>query len=369
MAYDSAREKKDARDQRARRHRAGPLLPAVRRRHRAALRGRLAEQAVSQDRAPPVRGAVRRLRHGLHGHRAHALQPQPVGRAHRLRRRARVRSRASRRRTDTGLVQDELRGDGTVGPVPPVARAHRDRQRQAAHRGARPLRDHARGRDAASCRASSTTTSTTSAARCSSRSRCRAAIRTSTRCSSWWTTKCATAARTRPRPACASPTKLDGDKLELGASAVYEGAQAGDTRIVGTDLTWRVPPQTTRARRSGAVAVGRSAASGFLDRLAGRGQARFRAPRSARLGARNRNRLRRGPAAHRRHGHAHAPASTRAIASTTAWASKAKCSTSKCSPAMPRACWPAPKCRMQQDMATASASALRHVADEDAERR
>jgi len=39
-------------------------------------------------------------------------------------------------------------------------------------------------------------------------------------------------------------TKLDGDKLEIGASAVQEGAQAGDTRIVGTDLTWRVSPQT-----------------------------------------------------------------------------------------------------------------------------
>ena len=38
-------------------------------------------------------------------------------------------------------------------------------------------------------------------------------------------------------------------------------------------------------RRSRAVAVGRSAASGVLDRLAGRGQARFRASRSARLGA------------------------------------------------------------------------------------
>jgi hypothetical protein len=39
-------------------------------------------------------------------------------------------------------------------------------------------------------------------------------------------------------------TKLDGDKIELGASAVYEGAQAGDTHIVGSDLTWRVSDET-----------------------------------------------------------------------------------------------------------------------------
>src|SRR6185295_2925005 len=34
--------------------------------------------------------------------------------------------------------------------------------------------------------------------------------------------------------------KFDGDKLEIGASAVYEGAQAGDTQIIGSDLTWQV---------------------------------------------------------------------------------------------------------------------------------
>jgi hypothetical protein len=39
-------------------------------------------------------------------------------------------------------------------------------------------------------------------------------------------------------------TKLAADKLEIGASAVFQGAQAGDTRIVGSDLTWRVTPQT-----------------------------------------------------------------------------------------------------------------------------
>ena len=97
MAYDSAREKQDARDTLQGHDRARPLLSAVRRRHRAALRSRLAEQAVSQDRAPPVRRAVRRLRHRLHGDRAHALQPQPVGRAQRLRRRARLGLRVSRR--------------------------------------------------------------------------------------------------------------------------------------------------------------------------------------------------------------------------------------------------------------------------------
>jgi hypothetical protein len=39
-------------------------------------------------------------------------------------------------------------------------------------------------------------------------------------------------------------TKLAGDKLEIGASGVFQGAQQGDTRIVGSDLTWRMTPQT-----------------------------------------------------------------------------------------------------------------------------
>jgi uncharacterized repeat protein (TIGR01451 family) len=34
--------------------------------------------------------------------------------------------------------------------------------------------------------------------------------------------------------------KFADDRLEIGASAVYEGAQAGDTAIAGTDLTWRI---------------------------------------------------------------------------------------------------------------------------------
>jgi hypothetical protein len=38
--------------------------------------------------------------------------------------------------------------------------------------------------------------------------------------------------------------KLAGDKVEIGASAIHEGAQAGDTRIVGSDLTWRVSDAT-----------------------------------------------------------------------------------------------------------------------------
>jgi len=38
--------------------------------------------------------------------------------------------------------------------------------------------------------------------------------------------------------------KFDGDKLEIGASAVYEGAQAGDTHIIGTDLTWQASAGT-----------------------------------------------------------------------------------------------------------------------------
>jgi uncharacterized repeat protein (TIGR01451 family) len=39
-------------------------------------------------------------------------------------------------------------------------------------------------------------------------------------------------------------TRLAADKIELGASAVHEGAQAGDTRVVGGDLTWRVSDAT-----------------------------------------------------------------------------------------------------------------------------
>jgi uncharacterized repeat protein (TIGR01451 family) len=39
-------------------------------------------------------------------------------------------------------------------------------------------------------------------------------------------------------------TKLAGDKLEIGASAVFQGAQAGDTHIVGSDLTWRLSDET-----------------------------------------------------------------------------------------------------------------------------
>ena len=39
-------------------------------------------------------------------------------------------------------------------------------------------------------------------------------------------------------------TKLAADKLEIGASAVFQGAQAGDTHIVGSDLSWRVTPET-----------------------------------------------------------------------------------------------------------------------------
>lgn len=39
-------------------------------------------------------------------------------------------------------------------------------------------------------------------------------------------------------------TKLADDRIELGASAVHEGAQAGDTQVYGGDLTWRVSDET-----------------------------------------------------------------------------------------------------------------------------
>jgi uncharacterized repeat protein (TIGR01451 family) len=38
--------------------------------------------------------------------------------------------------------------------------------------------------------------------------------------------------------------KLAGDKVELGASFVQEGAAAGDTRVAGTDLRWRIGDAT-----------------------------------------------------------------------------------------------------------------------------
>src|SRR5688572_30692834 len=38
--------------------------------------------------------------------------------------------------------------------------------------------------------------------------------------------------------------KFGGEKLEVGASAIHDGAQTGDTQIMGSDLTWRVTDGT-----------------------------------------------------------------------------------------------------------------------------
>ena len=38
--------------------------------------------------------------------------------------------------------------------------------------------------------------------------------------------------------------KFAGEKIEVGASAIQEGAATGDTRVIGTDLTWRVSDGT-----------------------------------------------------------------------------------------------------------------------------
>ena len=46
------------------------------------------------------------------------------------------------------------------------------------------------------------------------------------------------------------------EKIEVGASAIQEGATAGDTRVVGGDLTWRGLGRHEGARRNRAVAVG-----------------------------------------------------------------------------------------------------------------
>ena len=96
-------------------------------------------------------------------------------------------------------------------------------------------------------------------ARCSSRSRCRAA-----------TQKLNPGLhRRRLRSATGGEAdggrrarggKFAGDKLEIGASAVSRGRAAGDTRLMGTDLTLAPDRRERAARRSRAVAVGRSAA-------------------------------------------------------------------------------------------------------------
>ncbi len=39
-------------------------------------------------------------------------------------------------------------------------------------------------------------------------------------------------------------TKIGGDKLEIGASAVHEGSQTGDSQVYGADLKWRASANT-----------------------------------------------------------------------------------------------------------------------------
>ena len=92
----------------------------------------------------------------------------------------------------------------------------------------------------------------------------------------------------KPLPACASRRKFAADKLEVGASAVFQGAQAGDTQHRRQRSHLARVAGDEGARRNGAVAVGRSAAPRCLDGLAGRRQTRLRTSRSARLGARDR---------------------------------------------------------------------------------
>ena len=98
--------------------------------------------------------------------------------------------------------------------------------------------------------------------------------------------------------------KFADERVEIGASAVHEGAQAGDTGIAGADLTWRAT-DATRVRAE----VGQSQSDdplrpSVVDRMAGGRHTRFGTSRSPCLGAGNRKRLRRRPAAHGRHRHA-----------------------------------------------------------------
>ena len=150
------------------------------------------------------------------------------------------------------------------------------------------------------------------------------------------------------------------------ARAPYSKARRRATRsIVGSDLTWRVIARDASARRSRAVAVGRSAASGFLDRLAGRRQTRLRTPRSARLGARDRQRFRRRPAAHRRHRHAQRAASTRATSSPISLVVSGEVQHQHVLASEATRLLASADVRMQRDAYSAGGGA-RHVADEDA---
>ncbi len=99
--------------------------------------------------------------------------------------------------------------------------------------------------------------------------------------------------------------KFGGEKLEVGASAMYDGAQAGDTQIMGSDLTWRVTDGTrVRAEVAQSQSDDPLRPDSSMAWLV-EGTHVSGTPGSPRLCARDRQRLRRRPAVHRRYGHAH----------------------------------------------------------------
>ena len=160
-------------------------------------------------------------------------------------------------------------------------------------------------------------------------------------------------------------TKFAGDKLEVGASAVFQGAQAGDTSIVGSDLTWRVSPETRvraevaqsqsddplRPDASTAWLVEGKHASEHLEARAWARETESGFGVDQQLTADTGTRS--------------AGVDARYKFTETVWRSAAKCSTSRCSRATRRACSPAPTCACSSDTWSVGVG-VRHVADEDA---
>ena len=135
--------------------------------------------------------------------------------------------------------RDELQGDGTSGPYQPLAHAARREQRSLAHRGARPRPQRGRRRVARARRASSTTASTISRARCTFKQPIpsRDAAFNPVYIIAEYETLDARAGGTTA--GARATAQLAGDKLELGATLIDEGADVGDTRLTATDLRFR----------------------------------------------------------------------------------------------------------------------------------
>ncbi len=174
-----ARESGGARSP-ARHHRTGSLLPAVRRQHRAALRGRLARAScISRS------SGASSWRCSATSTPASRSPSSPATTAACRACAATTPASASRCRPSPRAPIRAWCRTSCAATAPPVSTTCRARPSSSAatscaSKCATASKSPAWSR-AASCRASSTTTSTTNAARCSSRSRCRTATTSSTR--------------------------------------------------------------------------------------------------------------------------------------------------------------------------------------------